>query len=108
MENGALWKSDGTPAGTVEIKASATSEMISLLRLLTSVGDKLFFIANDSWDPDLSLWVSDGTNAGTVKLTTIAARDDYVEPFHMTDVNGMLFFVLYDNGGATRASIRPA
>ncbi|RKH84919.1 hypothetical protein D7Y21_23870 [Corallococcus sp. AB045] len=63
----ALWKSDGTTAGTVVVKAfPPTNAILGGLRIgrMTPVGSRLFF---HCFEPALGweLWVSDGTEGGT-------------------------------------------
>jgi ELWxxDGT repeat protein len=62
----ALWKSDGTEAGTVEVKAFAPSSSGNFERLggLTPAGDRLFFLAHEA-ATGTELWVTDGTTGGT-------------------------------------------
>jgi ELWxxDGT repeat protein len=57
----ALWRSDGTPEGTVPVRS------LSGVRDLTASNGKLFFGAPDG------LWTSDGTDAGTALLKSMAA-----------------------------------
>src|SRR5947208_6177556 len=58
-----LWKSDGTPAGTVLIKAIYPSQLVN-------VNGTLFFVASDVIDNG-ELWKSDGTTVGTVRVKEI-------------------------------------
>src|SRR5439155_1369383 len=88
-----LWKSDGTPAGTVLIKAIYPYELVN-------VNGTLFFAADDSVN-GYELWKSDGTEEGTVLVKEIGvccARDF---PRELVNVNGTLLFTAYDsvNGG---------
>ncbi|WNG52046.1 hypothetical protein F0U60_54030 [Archangium minus] len=69
----ALWKSDGTAAGTVPVKefpASPTFTLFSSLRELTVAGSRLFFFVRDEAH-GFELWSSDGTTAGTALLKDI-------------------------------------
>ncbi|WP_221392095.1 DNRLRE domain-containing protein [Dyadobacter sp. NIV53] len=69
--NTVLWKSDGTPEGTVVVKdASPDSNQPVSPQLLTSFQDTLFFFAiNDA--REYELWKSDGTAGGTVEISDI-------------------------------------
>jgi len=63
----ALWKSDGTPGGTVKVfdfPAGAFS-----VQLLTALGSELYFQASDG-EGERQVWRSDGTLAGTRQLTS--------------------------------------
>ncbi|GEP46077.1 putative Ig domain-containing protein [Brevifollis gellanilyticus] len=74
-----LWKSDGTPGGTVMVKnihLTGSSDPTDL----RSVNGKLFFVANDGTH-GRELWMSNGTATGTVMVsppgrTGIAADGD--------------------------------
>src|SRR5581483_1096969 len=68
-----LWKTDGTPAGTVEV-FHAQSTRLSPLTDLTSVGNTLLFVTyerdENGFALSTQLWKSDGTPAGTTRLAT--------------------------------------
>ena len=59
-----LWRSDGTPAGTVMVRDIRPGPMGSAPVNLRAVGGKVFFQANDGVSGE-ELWVTDGTTAGT-------------------------------------------
>lgn len=59
----ALWKSDGTPAGTVFIKYVGPGGY-----RLTKVNDSVYFLAGAS---GRELWKSDGTTAGTELVSSV-------------------------------------
>jgi ELWxxDGT repeat protein len=68
----ALWKSDGTAEGTVEV--SSTVHPIpppSEAEPTATLGNRLFFIGDDG--RGRQLFVSDGTAAGTVRLTSASS-----------------------------------
>lgn len=68
----ALWRSDGTEAGTTEVKAfpPLPSDRLARLRGLTSAGDKLFFLASEV-DSGNELWVTDGSPGGTRRVADL-------------------------------------
>src|ERR1041385_7733013 len=66
-----LWKSDGTPGGTVMVKDINPGTAGSGIIDITAVGNKAYFFANDGTHGD-QVWVSDGTPGGTVQLTNIS------------------------------------
>src|SRR6185503_3046938 len=68
----ALWKSDGTEAGTVEVKAFPPLPSFSFDRLggLAPAGDKLFFLASEATSGN-ELWVTDGTSGGTRQVVEL-------------------------------------
>jgi ELWxxDGT repeat protein len=78
----ALWKTDGTPAGTVLVKDVAPSAVgplppatvtgAGVIYGLVGVGNTLYFAADDGVH-GTELWRSDGTEAGTVLVRDIYA-----------------------------------
>ncbi|HLL52832.1 MAG TPA: HYR domain-containing protein, partial [Myxococcaceae bacterium] len=61
----ALWRTDGTDAGTVKLSGNLASFSHAI-----TVGSKLFF-ALPRPDASLEMWASDGTAAGTVKALEV-------------------------------------
>lgn len=86
-----LWKSDGTPNGTVLVKEDITPSN------LANVGSTLFFSATDGVH-GYELWKSDGTPDGTFMLKDINPAGDS-SPFHLINVYGTLFFGANDGNG---------
>jgi ELWxxDGT repeat protein len=58
-----IWRSDGTPEGTVEL-----TDSVSYLSVPWPVGRSMFFSRNDA------LWISDGTAAGTKPASEFVSR----------------------------------
>ena len=86
----ALWKSDGTPEGTVLVK-----DIVPDLGrgLSVNVNGTLFFRAYEP-GAGIRVWKTDGTAEGTVPVSP-----GYSYPFSLlefTDVEGTLFYVVYD------------
>lgn len=71
-----LWRSDGTPAGTVSLDAYVAEGLV--------VNNTLFFLGFRS-----GLWRSDGTHAGTRKIKDVSY------PGELTSVGSTLFFLSY-------------
>jgi ELWxxDGT repeat protein len=65
-----LWKTDGTPGGTVLVKDIRPGPVGSLPSYLAVIDGRLFFSANDGLH-GAELWTSDGTAEGTVLLQDI-------------------------------------
>jgi ELWxxDGT repeat protein len=87
----ALWKSDGTPSGTIMIRDFRDVGAVYDPFALTAVNDTLFFVLiAHSTNPEPEFWKSDGTTAGTVKVK------DYSNPNLLTNVDGTLFFQASD------------
>lgn len=103
--NSELWTSTGTPGGTWKLKSFVygTTDR-SAPRELTSVGTRLFFVANDDRRHvlyDTAIWTSDGTSAGTIPLKTFSTTDDFERVDQLTNANGIVYFVVYDNGSGS-------
>lgn len=90
----ALWKSDGTEAGTVMVKQVSSSGG-NVIEDLTNVNGLIFFTAVDYGASDVhgrELWKSDGTEAGTTLVADITPGQWGGGPRDLTSVNGTLFF----------------
>lgn len=92
-ESWELWKSDGTPTGTVLVRADFPG--FNPTKLL-SIGGTVFFTA---WTADygIELWNSDGTEAGTLLVKDISPGADSSYPYELTNVNGTVFFSATDS-----------
>jgi len=86
-----LWKSDGTPGGTVMVKDINPGAAGSAPASLTEVSGKLFFRADDG-TAGSELWRSDGTADGTVMVKDINPGTTGSTPQYLTDVGGVLYF----------------
>jgi ELWxxDGT repeat protein len=88
--DGALWRSDGTPAGALQVKA------LGLAQELTVYQGALYFFALDGngW----ALWRSDGTTAGTAVLKDFTDLVDTTRSirFGLSALAGGLYFAAAD------------
>ena len=85
--NGAeLWKSDGTPAGTVLVKDINPSGGSAPVWWSDEerIGSTVFFGANDGSTGE-ELWKTDGTPAGTVRVADINPGSGSSNPAYMTN-----------------------
>lgn len=91
-----LWKSDGTPEGTVLVKDIYPGPYV-LPNHLTNFNGTLFFTAFDGIH-GIELWKSNGTSDGTVMVKDIYAggAESSSHPEELTVVNGTLFFTALD------------
>jgi ELWxxDGT repeat protein/VCBS repeat-containing protein len=83
----ALWKSDGTIAGTVRVGSG-----FSQPGGLTVVGNTLYFTAANG----NQLWRTDGTDAGTRLVSNVAAGATIA---NLTAIGNTLFFTATDSNG---------
>jgi ELWxxDGT repeat protein len=88
-----LWKSDGTPGGTVMVKDIYTgSSNSSYPAEFTSVNGTVFFRAEDGTHGN-ELWKSDGPSYDDAAMVEdIKPGADSSYPYNLTDFNGTLFF----------------
>ncbi|MFY0523701.1 ELWxxDGT repeat protein [Archangium gephyra] len=88
----ALWRTDRTPTGTVEVKEICANFCPAEIGALTAFNGRLLFAAaGDSWDTEP--WVSDGTAAGTVRLKDIFPGSNSSLPRAFTAWNGAMYFL---------------
>ncbi len=87
-----VWKSDGTAAGTVQVKNFDPEHTGSYYDLynLTNVNGILYFIAKQE-NGDYELWKSDGTEAGTVQVKVLD-QITYFDEDSFIGVNNTLYF----------------
>jgi ELWxxDGT repeat protein len=87
-----LWKSDGTPAGTVLIADLTPEDHYAGTDPLAELNGLLLFAGPTSWYPH-ELWRSDGTAAGTFLLATIGTGERNPTFYLSTArLGGQLFF----------------
>ncbi len=88
----ALWRTDGTLAGTTRIRGFASAHASAPLSELTAVGETLFFVVDDGV-VGAELWRSDGTVDGTVLVKDIAPGQESSRPAELLAADGALWFV---------------
>ncbi|NOK33732.1 hypothetical protein HMI49_11035 [Corallococcus exercitus] len=87
-----LWRSNGTEAGTVQVRAFAAEPLVyPRLSDMVAVGSRVFFLLN-TVATGTELWVSDGTSAGTRLVEDITPGAAGSALFDLTEVNGRLVF----------------
>jgi len=84
-----LWRSDGTPSGTVKVSSI-------FAQLPMKAGGLLFMYGSDGPATGAELWRSDGTPAGTMLVKDIWPGFDGSGPTGLADVGGTLFFAASD------------
>ena len=90
-----LWKSDGTPSGTVMVKdinsGSGSSSDFYYYPPSTSVGNTLYFIADDGTN-GYELWKSDGTVNGTMMVKDINSGSGSSNLAGLTAIGNTIYF----------------
>jgi ELWxxDGT repeat protein/VCBS repeat-containing protein len=90
-----LWRSDGTPTGTVMVKDIYPGSYSGSPQFLTNLNGALIFAADDGFHGD-ELWRSDGTAAGTTLVRDLNQAVVGSDPHQFTSVNDTLFFSAND------------
>ncbi len=102
-----LWRSDGTAAGTVQVRDIFTGTNSiglsndSIPADLTAVGSVVYFSAEDG-TTGRELWRSDGTTFGTARVRDINPGTNSSNPLLLTAVGNALYFTA-DDGTNGRA-----
>ena len=91
VNGSALWKSDGTGAGTVLVSRAAWE-----FNGLTASGNLLFF--NGAGAQGRELWQTNGTDSGTQMVKDIWVGNGSANPYEFTVVDNTLFFSVFDGG----------
>lgn len=84
----ALYKSDGTAAGTVAVKDFSPFTPSSVVQ----AGSSLFFTADDG-NGNWQLWKSDGSSAGTAMVAALPTFDPFNEYIDLTPVGSSVYFL---------------
>jgi ELWxxDGT repeat protein len=96
-----LWKSDGTAAGTVQVKNDAYSYLSLFITETEAAGGLLFYSAypeNSCCTYDRELYRSDGTTLGTGRVRDIWIGESGSNPQYLTAVGGKVFFTASELG----------
>ncbi len=98
-----LWKTDGTPDGTVMVKDinPGYDDYGSFPQDLTVAGDSRVFFTAHTDDIGRELYFSDGTTDGTHLVKDLLPGVNDVGPSNLTFVNGILLFALDDGQQGT-------
>jgi ELWxxDGT repeat protein len=90
-----LWRSDGTPEGTVELQGGGSLPFF-YAHSFAIRGDRLFFVTPQAETPGLGLWSTDGTPQGTVLLGGVQESFDSLSRVVATP--SRVFFASGDTG----------
>lgn len=91
-----LWKVDPSRSSVSLVRQISAFSVSATASLLTRVGDKLFFVANDLTHGS-ELWSSDGTDAGTAMVKDIRPGSSGAGPTSLIELDGKLFFYADDD-----------
>lgn len=94
LSGGELWKTDGTSAGTSQVKDIVAGPVGGQPEGLTVLDGELFFIALDEGG-ETNLWKSDGTESGTVMVYDANEAGVYSMD-QLTKSGDQLFFTAYE------------
>ena len=91
-----LWRSDGTPAGTYQLRDINPGTFSSMPQLITPVGNSVYFVVNDGVNRHQQLWTSDGTAAGTHLVAAVSnASSSPDPPFAIGAVGDDAYFLIF-------------
>lgn len=93
FSDGSLWKTNGTPSGTILMKEKSFGNFEGLHNSIGVAGNAVVFSAADQVH-GIELWKSDGTAAGTTLLKDIRAAGSS-DPAVIKSVNGISFFTAF-------------
>ncbi|HEY4591437.1 MAG TPA: hypothetical protein VIJ61_03450, partial [Thermoanaerobaculia bacterium] len=95
-DEGILWSTDGTPAGTVQVSSSLCASPCGAISLQGVWRDRAYlFTYPEQGYPQL--WRTDGTAAGTSTLRDPGGRPGYFYSFYTSPDLGALYFEGYDD-----------
>ncbi len=96
-----LWKSDGTPNGTMLVKDISAGAASTIIREIVAIDNIIYFTAISGNDNQRRLWRSDGTENGTYEiiLSSGLVQNYPVNPELLTVVGTKLFFKGFSNQG---------
>ncbi len=86
-----LWVSDGTAAGTMQLKDINPGADDSWPGTVLAFGSKILFRADDGTH-GFELWASDGTESGTVQVKDISPGATGSTPWEITAMGGWAWF----------------
>lgn len=90
-----LWRSDGTPEGTIMVKDITPGTAGTSISNITAVGEKLLFCVFDATGTQ-QIWISNGTGAGTHLVKSIITTNAQISSKFVT-ANGVSYFLASGN-----------
>lgn len=93
-----LWKTDGTPAGTVRLKDLHPESSHRFFWSGVRINQYVYFTIDHGWPgaQTAELWRTDGTQAGTVMVKQFGTFKHMSNVYQLAEVNGMLLLVVGD------------
>lgn len=88
-----LWKTDGTPEGTVIVKDLNPGAAGINIAEIVALGNTVYFTARFYNQNTLRLFKSDGTENGTVEIPLSSGTQSLVEPYKLVVSTEKLFFI---------------
>ncbi len=94
LNQGELWKTDGTQAGTEILRNDIDPDAYPGNYVV--INGKMIFTAYEGVANNLEPWVTDGTSAGTMKLKEICPGPAGSYPYGYHNINGKIIFAATD------------
>ncbi len=101
--NRGLYRTDGTPTGTLKLNMVYTGYNSNKADKLTALGNKVIF-AGDNFSPGYGeIWASDGTQAGTIALERFQPAVSSRGPvFELAAMNGYVYYGVVNTNNKTQ------
>ncbi len=93
-----LWRTDGTPAGTILVKDIRPGAADSSIGAFANLNGTLFFTANDGVH-GRELWKSDGTELGTTLVKDLPTGTEHASVRGMTAAGNYVYYIAKDSVG---------
>lgn len=90
-----LWRSDGTVTGTEQVADIMAGEPSSAPMSFATVGDHLYFAANDGIT-GREIWRTDGTSSGTTLFADVSSGPSSSDPNQLVNAADRLYFTADD------------
>jgi ELWxxDGT repeat protein len=102
-----LFRTDGTPAGTIKLNLTYPGYISTKADKLTAFGSKIVF-AGDNFTNYGEIWTSDGTQAGTVAIERFQPINNKVPVVEINTMGNYAYYSVInkDAGGINRAYLR--
>lgn len=94
-----LWRTDGTPGGTIKLNLLSSNFSSSKATLLTPVGNNKIVFAGDNGEGYGEIWASDGTQAGTIALERFEPPSSSTPVQAIFSMGDFVLYAVLNNAG---------